>query len=131
MGHELDDAHRLLPRFVAYLDSLGGSTITVEAALVRSSKFNKSRELPLESSTISALACYAQLRDRCVPRPASPRFFVSGNGTPIIYSDFGAKFRDLVARTGVGAGSPVSPRVHDLHTCATLLPATKGRRTAR
>ena len=23
LGHQLDDAHRLLPRFVAYLDSLG------------------------------------------------------------------------------------------------------------
>src|SRR4051795_790791 len=191
LGHQLDDAHRLLPRFVAFLDSLGASRITVEAALVwvrrpdadpassvwsrrmtvvrgfarhmsgidpdteipplglvtfqrhwrtpfiyssddvetlmaavtrlvptplraatfqtmigllavtgmrvgetialdrndidwaeavivvRSSKFNKSRELPLDSSTINALACYAQIRDRCVPRPASPTFFVS------------------------------------------------------
>ncbi|MGH3598700.1 MAG: tyrosine-type recombinase/integrase, partial [Pseudonocardiaceae bacterium] len=34
LGHELDDAHRLLPRFVAYLDSIGASTITVEVALV-------------------------------------------------------------------------------------------------
>ena len=228
LGHQLDDAHRLLPRFVAFLDSLGASRITVEAALVwvrrpdadpassvwsrrmtvvrgfarhmsgidpdteipplglvtfqrhwrtpfiyssddvetlmaavtrlvptplraatfqtmigllavtgmrvgetialdrndidwaeavivvRSSKFNKSRELPLDSSTINALACYAQIRDRCVPRPASPTFFVSGKGTPIIYSDFGAKFRALVATTGVGADSPAVPRVHDL-----------------
>lgn len=34
LGHQLDDAHRLLPRFVAFLDSLGASRITVEAALV-------------------------------------------------------------------------------------------------
>lgn len=34
LGHELDDAQRLLPRFVAFLDSLGAPTITVEAALV-------------------------------------------------------------------------------------------------
>jgi integrase/recombinase XerD len=34
VGHQLDDAHRLLPRFVAYLDSVGVSTITIEAALV-------------------------------------------------------------------------------------------------
>ena len=27
LGHQLDDAHRLLPRFVAYLDSLGASRI--------------------------------------------------------------------------------------------------------
>ena len=29
LGHQLDDAHRLLPRFVAFLDSLGASRITV------------------------------------------------------------------------------------------------------
>lgn len=34
LGHQLDDAHRLLPRFVAYLDSVGVSTITIEAALI-------------------------------------------------------------------------------------------------
>jgi integrase/recombinase XerD len=33
LGHELDDAVRLLPRFVAYLDSLDVSTITTEVAL--------------------------------------------------------------------------------------------------
>ena len=33
LGHKLDDAHRLLPRFVAYLDAIGAETVTVEAAL--------------------------------------------------------------------------------------------------
>ena len=33
LGHKLADAHRLLPRFVAYLDATGTATITVEAAL--------------------------------------------------------------------------------------------------
>jgi integrase/recombinase XerD len=33
LGHKLDDAHRLLPRFVAYLDAAAIQTITVEAAL--------------------------------------------------------------------------------------------------
>jgi integrase len=33
LGHELADAHRLLPRFVAYLDAIGSSTLTIEAAL--------------------------------------------------------------------------------------------------
>jgi len=33
LGHALADAHRLLPRFVAYLDSIGASTVTMEAAL--------------------------------------------------------------------------------------------------
>ena len=33
LGHKLDDAVRLLPRFVDHLDGLGVSTITVEVAL--------------------------------------------------------------------------------------------------
>ena len=33
LGHNLDDAHRLLPRFVAYLDSIGETTITINTAI--------------------------------------------------------------------------------------------------
>jgi integrase/recombinase XerD len=33
LGHDLADAVRLLPRFVAYLDSIGATTITVEATI--------------------------------------------------------------------------------------------------
>jgi integrase/recombinase XerD len=33
LGHDLADAHRLLPRFVAYLDEIGAATVTVEAAI--------------------------------------------------------------------------------------------------
>ena len=32
----------------------------------------------------------------------------------MIYADFGDVFRKLVAVSGVGDGSPVSPRIHDL-----------------
>jgi integrase len=33
LGHDLADAHRLLPRFVAHLESIGAPTVTIEAAL--------------------------------------------------------------------------------------------------
>lgn len=33
LGHDLADAHRLLPRFVAYLDGLGASTVTIANAV--------------------------------------------------------------------------------------------------
>jgi integrase/recombinase XerD len=228
LGHELADAVRLLPRFVTYLDAIGATTITVEAALawvqrpdadpsssvwmrrmtvvrgfarhmsgidaatevpplglvtfrhcwrppfiysaadvealmaevprlvptpfraatfqtmigllsatgmrvgeaialarsdvdltdgvlvVRVSKFNKSRELPVDSTTVHALASYAQIRDDSVPLPKSPAFFITSRGTPVIYPDFGAKFRELLIASGVGDGSPVTPRIHDL-----------------
>lgn len=33
LGHELADAHRYLPQFVAYLDAIGAPTVTIEAAI--------------------------------------------------------------------------------------------------
>lgn len=33
LGHDLADAHRLLPRFVDYLDSIDETTVTIEAAI--------------------------------------------------------------------------------------------------
>lgn len=33
LGHKLNEAHRLLPSFITYLDAIGAETVTVEAAL--------------------------------------------------------------------------------------------------
>ncbi len=33
LGHKLDDAGRLLPRLVAYLETIGAQTVTIQAAL--------------------------------------------------------------------------------------------------
>lgn len=81
---------------------------------VRNTKFGKSREVPVDSTTVGALSGYAELRDQIVPHPSSRTFFISATGTPVIYADFGKTFRDLVRATGVGDGSPRPPRVHDL-----------------
>src|SRR3989304_1555496 len=82
--------------------------------VVSGSKFNKSRELPLHSSTVHALASSAGMRDRWQPQPKSSTFFVSMRGTPVCYADFGEAFRKLLATSGIGAGSSVRPRIHDL-----------------
>ena len=34
LGHNLDEAHRLLPDFVAHLEAIGAETVTIETALV-------------------------------------------------------------------------------------------------
>jgi len=81
---------------------------------VRNSKFNKSRELPVDPSTVGALGEYARLRDRVVMRPASAAFFLSGKGSPVLYVDFSDKFRELIRSSGVGAGAPRQPRIHDV-----------------
>jgi integrase len=81
---------------------------------IRTSKFGKSRELPLSSSTVDALAAYARQRDRSKPQPRAQTVFVSTAGTAVIYADFGATFRELIRTSGVGQGSPARPRIHDL-----------------
>lgn len=81
---------------------------------IRDSKFGKSRELPLHASTVGALAGYAQRRDRQQPRPRASSFFVSTAGTPLLYSSVWRAFRALLTATEVGAGSPITPRIHDL-----------------
>jgi integrase len=82
--------------------------------IVRASKFNKSREVPLDPTVVEALAGYAEIRDRRVHEPRSSTFFISAKGTSVIYTDFGNAFRRLVLSSRVGAGSSVSPRIHDL-----------------
>lgn len=81
---------------------------------VHATKFGKSREVPLAPSTVQALAAYAQARDQQFPRPKTTAFLVSTAGTPVAYPHFGAAFRRIVQASGVGAGSPVRPRVHDI-----------------
>jgi integrase len=81
---------------------------------VYASKFGKSREVPLTPSTVQALAAYARVRDQQLPGPKTPTFLVSTAGTAVAYSHFGAAFRRIIAASGVGAGSPVRPRVHDV-----------------
>lgn len=82
--------------------------------VVRASKFNKTREVLLDPSVVDALGTYVRIRDRHVPRPSSRTFFVSAKGTPVIYAAFGTVFRKLLVASGVGAGSAVRPRIHDV-----------------
>jgi integrase/recombinase XerD len=92
--------------------------------LVRQSKFNKSRYLPLQDSALRALERYACLRDRLCPHPRQPSFFVSRRNDRLDDCAVHATFRGLCEATGVGAGAPLAPRLHDLrHTMAikTLL----------
>ena len=87
---------------------------------VRHTKFDKSRELPVDPTTLEALADYADLRDRLVPSPSSTTFFIAAKGTAIIYTDFSEKFRELVRASGVGAElseSAADPRLPTLVCC--------------
>ncbi len=88
------------------------------AIVVRDSKFGKSRLVPLHTSTVEALAEYAEQRDQRPP-PTSPTFFVTTVGTAVSYCDVCHTFRKLVTAGGIGKQAPSPPRIHDIrHTFA-------------
>jgi integrase len=92
--------------------------------LVRDTKFGKSRLVPLEPTTLIALAEYGQQRDRAVRRAKSPALFLSSIGTRLDYRMVHRVFLRLVHRAGLADRRPRRPRIHDLrHTFAvqTLL----------
>jgi site-specific recombinase XerD len=83
-------------------------------AVVRSSKFGKSREVPLQASTVAAMATYARRRDQLQLLRKAPSFFVSIIGTRLLYADILITFRQLAEAAGIGAQSSVSLHIHDL-----------------
>jgi integrase/recombinase XerD len=83
--------------------------------VIRDSKFNKSRELPLHPSTVQALRAYARGRDRLSSRPKTPSFFVSMAGTRLLYDRIQPVFARLTRQVGlVPRSDHCRPRIHGL-----------------
>jgi len=80
---------------------------------IRRSKFGKSRQVPLLPSSLEALDRYDHRRRQLYPHPNTNAFFVSLRGTRVIYETVWPTHRMLCERAGVGAGSPVIPRIHE------------------
>jgi integrase/recombinase XerD len=82
---------------------------------VRSSKFGKSREVPLHPSTLGALRAYQRRCDQLCPRPKAPSFFISTTGTRLDQPTVGATFVMLARQAGLRPRSRrCRPRPHDL-----------------
>lgn len=91
---------------------------------VRRAKFGKSRFVPLDDTTCTALQHYAQQRDRLVRRPASKAFLLSERGTRVIQCS--ARYNFAVVSRAVGLRPPRprppepgrrngrGPRLHDM-----------------
>jgi integrase len=87
--------------------------------LIRHTKFGKSREVPLHPSSLHALRTYAAERDRVLPSPRSPSFFLSLAGTRLHYKNVHFYFLRLLDRAGLTDRRPHRPRIADLrHTFA-------------
>jgi integrase/recombinase XerD len=83
---------------------------------IRLSKFGKSRQIPVDPSTLSALRTYDQARDRLCSRPrATTNLFVSIRGTPLLGPNVDRTFHQVAGRAGLRPRSPrCRPRLHDL-----------------
>lgn len=91
---------------------------------IRESKFGKSRLVPVHASTMARLQAYTERRGEYRPRDGNDSLFVSLTGKRLIYVSVDDVFRQLRTVSGIGAGSSIQPRIHDLrHTFAvsTLL----------
>lgn len=87
--------------------------------IVRSSKFDRSREVAVHATTVDALRAYDRRRPER-PATSTPAFFLSTTGTRLIPTLVQHTFRGLVNQTGIAVGVPGrAPRLHDLrHTFA-------------
>jgi integrase/recombinase XerD len=81
---------------------------------VRETKFGKTRELPLHSSTVNALRGYLRFRDQCRPERVTDAAFISPVGTRLLYCGVSLTFLQLVERAGLEPRSArCRPRLHD------------------
>ncbi|MFK0297428.1 tyrosine-type recombinase/integrase [Streptomyces sp. NPDC090442] len=88
---------------------------------VRDTKFGKSRQVPVHTSTTAALRKYARERDRQRPAPSTVAFLVSTRGTRLDAHSLPRTFAQLLEAADITAGEGRRrPRLHDLrHTFAT------------
>jgi integrase len=91
------------------------------------SKFGKSRQLAVHTTTIAALRTYLTRGDRPIPTEPTDAVFTSAVGTRLTYCDVHLAFKRIVKHAGLVPRSAVCrPRPHDLrHAFAvnTLLDA--------
>jgi integrase len=92
---------------------------------IRRGKFGKSRELPVQASTMDALRHYLGRRDRPRAEARTPAVFVSTAGTRLLYCNVHWTFHRVVHRASLTPRSAACrPRIHDLRhrfAVATIL----------
>jgi integrase/recombinase XerD len=82
---------------------------------IRGTKFGKSRYLPLHLTTKRVLQRYAVRRDCIFPKPLSPSFLLSEQGTRLNQSTVENTFVKLSRQIGLRqCGDSRGPRIHDL-----------------
>lgn len=85
------------------------------AVHVRAGKKKKQREVPLHTTTVTALREYSRVRDSRFPTPSTPAFFLSARGRRMGRGELNQTFLSLIGEVGLeGRGARARPRAHDL-----------------
>ena len=93
------------------------SDITSDGLLIRKTKFQKTRLVPLHDTVVTALAHY--LTHRQDTRSGGAHVFVSDDGQPLVYWKVHSVFRTLLKSAGIKPSRGRWPRIHELrHTFA-------------
>jgi integrase/recombinase XerD len=91
------------------------SDITPDGLLIRKTKFQKTRLVPLHDTVVTALAHY--LTHRQDMRSGGDHVFVSDDGQPLVYRKVHSVFRTLLKSAGIKPSRGRWPRIHELrHT---------------
>ena len=127
----LPSSEPLQPRTYAALISLLAATglrisealhllvtdITPNGLLIRRTKFQKTRLVPLHTTAVTGLAHYLMHRQKA--RRGGDHVFVSEQGQPLVYWKVHGVFRTLLKSAGLKPSGGRWPRIHDLrHTFA-------------
>jgi integrase len=110
----------------------GDIDATDHVLTIRLTKFGKSREVPVDSSTVDALQAYVGRRDRPRASAWTPAVLVSTAGTRLLYTNVQWTFHRLVRRAGLTARSAACrPRLHDLrqHAGFRIMPGPSTERS--
>ena len=93
------------------------SDITPDGLLIRKTKFQKTRLVPLHDTAIAGIGRY--LAHRQAARRGGDHIFVSDEGQPLVYWKVHSVFRTLLKSAGVHPAGGRWPRIHELrHTFA-------------
>ncbi len=82
--------------------------------LVRQSKFNKDRLVPVHPTTFEVLRNYARQRDLAFPQKDCPSFFLNFWGRRFTRQAVEESFREITRRAGLRSSKGKGPRFQDL-----------------
>jgi len=131
----------LLPRTYAALISVLAATglrisealhllvtdVTANRLLIRKTKFQKTRLVPLHATAVTGLGNY--LIDRQGAKRGGDHVFVSDDGQPLVYWKVHGVFRTLLKSAGIKPSSGRWPRIHELrhHADSPIMPTSRKR----